>query len=299
MYPDCSINQESDLSERVPAVKGSRPQAGRAPAGDVRESAPLSTTHIRPQIIYKAGSSILKSTKGEKMAPKGGGIRGNVSGFSKQSRHRLMVIIGGIRRNAELPSFVTLTYPCEFPSVEKAKRDLKIFLQRLNRKFGGAGFIWKLEPQKRGAPHYHLLVWGVDNSILYGWVLKNWHEIAGNGDRMHYLFHAGLLPDTQKCVTKVYSWKGVWSYASKYLGKTFDVAEWGQKWTGRFWGIGNRVNIPFGEDVVFDTSWREVVKLMRFQRRFSGIKKGNGNSLTIFCDADQWISKLDIKVIST
>jgi len=194
---------------------------------------------------------------------------------------------------------VTLTYPCEYPTVARAKRDLKIFLQRLNRKFEKAGLIWKLEPQQRGAPHYHLLVWGIDNAILFGWVLKNWHEIAGNGDRNHYLFHAGLLPDSQKCVTKVYSFNGVWSYASKYLGKTFDVAQWGQKWTGRFWGIVNRENIPFGEEVTFETSIHEVINLMRFQRRFSGIKRAHGNSLTIFCDADQWIQKLNIQVITT
>jgi hypothetical protein len=32
---------------------------------------------------------------------------------------------------------------------------------------------------------------------------------------------------------------------------------------------------------------------MRFQRRFAKIKKGSGNSLTIFCDADQWVSNIN------
>ena len=43
------------------------------------------------------------------------------------------------------------------------------------------------------------------------------------------------------------SFKGVWFYASKYLGKTFEVAGWNSKWTGRYWAVAAPENIPFGE----------------------------------------------------
>lgn len=154
------------------------------------------------------------------------------------------------------------------------------------------GAAWKLEPQERGAPHYHLLVWNLDTADLLAWVVENWYEIAGNGDPNHKKFHAGELQGSRPCVEKVRSWNGVISYASKYLGKVFDVAEWGQKWTGRFWGIWNRQNIPFGEEREIRLSHREVCLVMRYQRRYAHIRGADRNSLTVFCDADQWISRI-------
>lgn len=253
---------------------------------------PLSTAHIRPRVIYYDGASLLKTTKGRTTVQKGGGKRGKIKGFTRQSRRRLMCTIGAIRKNAQLPDFVTLTYPEVFPTVERAKRDIKVFLQRLERQFPDAGYIWKLEPQKRGAPHYHLLVWGCKEGELFRWVVNNWYEIAGNGDFNHWKFHAGALQGSKACVQKVKSFKGVWSYASKYIGKTFEVAEWGAQWTGRFWGIGKRDNIPFGTLVELSLNARVIVQIMRYQRRFSGIRGKDYNSLTVFCDASQWVARL-------
>jgi len=79
---------------------------------------------------------------------------------------------------------------------------LKIFLQRFKRAYPDASAIWKLEPQKRGAPHYHMLVWGVEMSEFSyssngtglpfaSWVPTIWHQIAGHGDKRHFEFHAG------------------------------------------------------------------------------------------------------------
>jgi hypothetical protein len=203
-----------------------------------------------------------------------------------------MVFIAGVRRDAELPCFVTITYPNEFPTVEGAKRDLKIFLQRMARAWPGCGAVWKLEPQERGAPHFHMLVWGMDEGMLLAWVVNNWYEIAGHGDENHRLFHLGVLANSRPCVSKVRSWRGVWSYASKYIGKTFEVAEWGGKWTGRFWGKVKTENIPLGELHMISIDREELFRLFRLERRFAHIKKQPKNSLMIFCDADQWIEKL-------
>lgn len=244
----------------------------------------------RPRAVYRENASLLKATKDGDCPQVGGGKRNGIKGFSRQSRRRLLNTIGSVRRDADLPYFITLTYPDRFPTVERSKRDLKVFLQRFEREFPNSGLIWKLEPQERGAPHFHMLAWRVGN--ILGWVIKNWYEIAGDGDKNHFLFHAGLLRGSKPCVQKVKSFKGVWSYASKYIGKTFEVAEWGSQWTGRFWGVLNRGNIPFGKEVEIDLEIRQVFQLMRFQRRFAKIKKGNGNSLTIFCDADQWINNI-------
>ena len=87
------------------------------------------------------------------------------------------------------------------------------------------------------APHFHLLVWGVHQVDLFSWVVNNWYEIAGNGDVNHFRFHAGLIPGTQKCVQR--SGLGVvcGPMPLNTSEKTFEVAEWGNLWTGRFWGV--------------------------------------------------------------
>lgn len=267
----------------------------------------LSTTHIRPDegerknpfFEYYENASIFKVCKGGVSEKIGGGLRGKIGQFSYASRRRLQLKIGQIRRDAALPAFVTLTYPDVFPKDhETFKQHLAIFSKRFRRAFPKGGFVWKLEPQTRGAAHYHLLVWGCEMSKLVEFVPKAWFEIAGGGDPFHLAWHSGLLGNgNSHCVQAVRSFEGVASYASKYLGKTFEVAGWDN--VGRFWGIVARQNIPFGEKKIVEVSYSLAVVAMRYQRRFSQGKKSrkkrhktNGKSKTIFCDAGQWVNRL-------
>lgn len=284
-----------------------RVSPGREDA-ETRERASLSTAHISPlqkviklpSIEFYDGASIFKASRGGDGHQVGGGKRGDISGFSYASRRRLMVTMGKIRRDAELPAFVTLTYPGEYPAEpETWKKHLDVFFKRLKRKFHAVGAIWKMEPQERGAAHYHLLVWGCNLAELRDFVPGAWFEIAGGGDLMHYHWHCGMLGNgNTHCVQPVKSFQGVMSYASKYLGKTFEVAGW--KNVGRFWGVVNRQNIPFGQKLVFEVALAKAAVIMRYQRRFmSNSKTGKrrkikakGKSLTIFCDASQWANRL-------
>jgi len=288
------LNDSIKFSAEQAAKQGSDGGPTEARRGNRRS--PLSTAHIRPKsyVEYVRGASRLTVSRGADNTAVGGGRRGAISGFSRASRLRLMRLIAGVRRDANLPCFVTLTYPDRFPSCARAKRDLKIFLQRLRRRFEGAGAIWKLEPQARGAPHYHLLVWGVDEIDLVCWTVRAWHEIAGDGDPNHLAFHSGQLSGSRLCVEGVRSWRGVWAYASKYLGKTFVVAEWGDKWTGRFWGVCNRSGIPFGETIRLDVAYAHAVVWMRYQRRFAHLRGRRMPTVTTFCDADQWVGRMAI-----
>ena len=84
-----------------------------------------------------------------------------------------------------------------------------------------ASAIWKLEPQQRGAPHFHLLVWGICFSAssapcpncspiyrppLFPTAVPRWFEIVGNNDPRH------LAAGTR--VEAVRSRNGVMRYAS-------------------------------------------------------------------------------------
>lgn len=157
--------------------------------------------------------------------------------------------------------------------------------------FPDIGLIWKLEPQERGAPHYHMMAWGAAEHDLFFFTVSAWYEIAGDGDQNHLAFHMGALGN-QPCVQQVRSREGVMRYASKYLAKTFDVAGWDEIYPGRFWGLSRKENIPFGEDMVMYITKKDAHVWMRYQRRFAKLKSRDYSSLTTFCLADQWVENI-------
>ncbi len=217
-----------------------------------------------------------------------GGVRRAISGFSSGSRRRLLQKIHQLDTvKAGLPLFVTLTYPAVFPTSGRVvKRDLDTFLKRVKRAYHSEtspvwGF-WKLEPQQRGAPHLHLLVWGVapfphraDPDVyqeqvrgVWRWrsscpcplcfVRVAWFEVVGSGDPKH--LQAGTRTE------RVKTWNGVTAYASKYLGKRFqDVSVIWQE-VGRFWGIFGRRYLPVNFAYVKLTA-RGFFMLRRYARR--------------------------------
>lgn len=299
------LKRRQDISESVSESSG----AGVAPVGvrRVSEAPPLSTVHIRPKVEYRRGASVIRSVRGhikldaagDEDRKKIGGQRGNITTFSFASRRRQQRELAGVRRDAPLPSFITLTYPNNFPDAKQAKRDLKVFNQRFVRQFPDLGACWKLEPQMRGAPHFHMLAWGVSSADLFSWIPENWFDIAGGGDKYHLRWHMGLLGgDNVPCVSSVENYEHMQRYVTKYLSKSFEVSEWAEQWTGRYWGFLKKINIPFGEWVKVDLHQREVYDLQRLQRRFANIKSRGGNTLTTLCDAEQWVNKLFLGVVN-
>ena len=310
---DMTTRIYSDHVSRVLARAATARSGGGTGTTQKREAferGSLSTAHISPEvnkklpnIEYYEGASIFKASPGGTGEQIGGGVRGQIDGFSYASRRRLMQTIGKVRRDADLPAFVTLTYPFDFPEDPKVvKRDLDNFFKRLRRKFKNeAGAIWKMEPQERGAAHFHLMIWGADLQELKAWVPAAWFEVAGQGDTKHFFWHMGMLGNgNEHCVQQVRSFAGVWSYAAKYLGKSFLIAGWGA--VGRFWGVFNRGKIPFGEKVVLEVSKAKTTVVLRYMRRFMRVSRSAGRlkkritvrkgGLSMFCDASQWAIRL-------
>ncbi len=208
----------------------------------------LSTTHISPRgnkatdkwaVEVSVGGTLL-SVKGRKALGKapGGGIRGEVSGFSRGSRRRLMRKIASIdrERQRDIPIFGTLTYPSVWPDdPSRWKRDLDTWGKRLMRRYPKAYVIWKLEPQQRGAPHFHLVIFGVP-WMDKDWLSQSWYDVVASGDEKH--LRAGTR------IENIRSWRGVMSYASKYTAKVIDELPPGWESVGRMWGIIGRKNMP-------------------------------------------------------
>jgi len=161
----------------------------------------------------------------------GGGVRGKIKGFSPQSRRRMLHLLNQVPKKAHQGAlWVDLTYPGDYPSQQASKQHLDAFGKRLLRKFPKASVVWRLELQKRGAPHYHLLVYGIP-FLPKRWLSRVWYEIVGSGDVRH------LAVGTR--VGRVRSFRQAIGYASKYIAK----CEPDQAGTeGRVWGVLGRKN---------------------------------------------------------
>jgi hypothetical protein len=218
----------------------------------------------------------------------GGGGRSYVSGFSQASRLRLMRLASTLRRDC-VPIFITLTYPGVYPESPKQwKRDLDKFCKRVRRRFPDSAMIWKLEPQKRGAPHYHMLTYGVYEipDDFRSWLSEAWYQVVGSGDERH--LRAGAR------VEYLRSYRGAISYAAKYMDKTIDdmPESWGRP--GRFWGVAGREYLPVGEVIEVPITWSESCILQRWLRRYAGLPGRDRRTETIFVDvAERWLCALD------
>lgn len=166
----------------------------------------------------------------------GGGRRGAVKEMSRASRRRLVQRLGQIDARIEVPKMLTLTYPGSWScDGRKWKRDLKAFRKRWEVKYGQGYGVWVLEPQGRGAPHFHLILWGVE-WVDIPWVKLAWYEVVGSGLPAHLV--AGIK------VEQVRSWRGVSSYVAAYLGKKKHEVPESWEHQGRFWGEWNKDASP-------------------------------------------------------
>lgn len=177
--------------------------------------------------------------------------RGEIKGFTARSRRRLFELMHSIE--FDNPLLITLTYP-EYPTDGRVfKAHLKAFREVWTRAYGRSRVIWKLEFQKRGAPHYHLLsldVPHVDIPRLGG----AWCRIAGieGQEGTWQAFDVKSKDKDGKDLANPVA------YISKYIGKTTELED-GQDITnvGRFWGawwvkknVLARLDIPKGMEVI-------------------------------------------------
>lgn len=189
------------------------------------------------RLVYAKGGSVAR-LKGPKLsATSARGKRGTITLFSRASQQRLRVLLASINRDKAqyLPLLLTLTYPSEWsPAPTDWKRDLDTFSKRLAREYPAAAAVWVLEFQKRGAPHFHLLVFGVAR-IDYRWLGRAWYEIVGSGDEKH--LRAGTR------VEQARKWNALQAYVSKYVSKNESKDLPVPDGVGRWWGVLGRSNL--------------------------------------------------------
>jgi len=223
-----------------------------------------------------------------------GGGRGVIRAFSRAARRRLMRFMARLKVRKIRATFITLTFS-EMVTHERAKTCFKRFTMRLRRAYSQASAVWRLEYQpKRGAIHYHLLVFG----------LPFWKQA-----------------ELQKCweacteeyksivdIRLVHGARSVMAYVSKYIAKVDDQTTTslddgsyqharGEPALSRFWGWINKELLPLGQVLTGVLTDRQTIKsLSSFMWALIGSDNPyNSISAHLFADNARWLCERAIE----
>jgi hypothetical protein len=211
-----------------------------------------------------------------------GGIRGKIRGFSRVSRRNLLRLLASINRTAFRAFkgrviFITLTYPTDYPKDPKVcKGHLEALRQRLDREYGDFATFWRMGIQKRGAWHFHVLLF-VPPSFgslkdLRHFVSTSWYKVCGE------VGEGNLLAGTS--VEEIRTWRKATSYVEKYMAKEEEFPEGIE--TGRIWGVWNKKFLPIQWETV-KVSLKDAFRIRRIYRRLARRKSsGSLRRLTVF-----------------
>lgn len=214
--------------------------------------------------------------------------------WSRKSRNNMRrafceIDYGPFFARGEVPAMVTLTYSGAWtvvaPNGRATKRHLHLFRKRFERAWGRVlRCIWKLEFQRRGAPHYHLMMVPPHGKARRGrnagrkfkqWLSHTWAEIVAHPDPIEFELHLGAgtridyadglkATDPQRVAT--YFAKHGSFRAKEY--QHIVPAEWQTPGDGpgRFWGYMNMRRIVHGVELDHDRATIAARTLRRWAR---------------------------------
>lgn len=254
---------------------------------------PTNPFNRKPVVTVTAQGRLLqvKAHLDEDDIRRGGGRRGSVTEFTAQSRLRLFRMLARIKAPESKGyrsrvSFLTLTTrEIYHPRVFKVY--LFRLLRRLKQKYPTMAVVWRLEYQKRGAPHCHCILYNAPY-IKKDWIAQAWAKITGE-----------LKPFTR--IEMVRAYRQLMSYASKYVGKVeaeggFNSVTYSDKTEGlsaceletpgRVWGVYNRAALPFDveetAEIPQDGTWWLIRAYCR--RFFPWVQEDSMLGFTVFID---------------
>lgn len=259
--------------------------------------------------------------------------RSRVREWSRKSRARMLRAFAeldyrAVQEQPGVAAMVTLTYPGEWlsvaPTFAASKRHLRLLMKRWAREFGyrPAG-LWKLEFQRRGAPHYHLFVSvpyrARDGRTFERWLSDTWAAVVDHQDpeqrRRHVAAGTGVDFGAASTCTDA---RRLAVYFLKHGTKTTDGKEYQNApplaWdiqadmttgevvddggTGRFWGYWGMKR----ERAAVDVSVRDYYNLRRLLRRWAksqgrtvrglGARGGNAGGWQLVNDGARFAAQL-------
>jgi hypothetical protein len=199
-----------------------------------------------------------------------GGKRGKVVTLSDASRRNLMLYLAKLNREAKAFT-MALTLPGDVQFLTSAKVHLvfKKLCNRLtaSRLFPSVGFVWKRELQRRGALHYHLLLYGLEHdetrAAFQRWIAGNWNDLVcaslsdeEKGKHLRWHLHAKNMEAVRGNIAR---------YFAKYLGKPLEIVR--EEIPGRWWGKVNAKALPLSEIAEMPLPARAAVIAHRIARK--------------------------------
>jgi len=228
---------------------------------------------VTGMLVYRGDVAVIK--RGESsMASITRGDRKKITMLSKKARTRLAFI--ALATPIEFHSMMTLTYGPTVPlDGEIVKHNLWTFLRQLRIKYD-CDYLWVIEFQRRGAPHFHLIT-TVQNisQIDRVWMAATWLQCLGYGDLP---FRDNGLDDDEieegQKIWRVHTHKSAWEnirekdggvhYMVKYATKTYQkTVPTAYQNVGRFWGCSYNVSrdiAPMHEFTADETTIRDTLE---------------------------------------
>lgn len=223
--------------------------------------------------------------------PWSGGERCAITEFSEKARKHMLEKVSRLDWSSKRATFITLTYHEIEPSAKVCKTHLRALLKRLYRRYGDMAVLWRLELQKRGAWHFHLIIWGLPY-IEKKELLKFWREITGQ------------KTITQIDIKLIDNARKARAYISKYLGKAQVEAildYMTNQAVGRFWGFENRKNLVWSIRSCYSVRLRTGYYEFKTAARGHWGKVGFGAKVgfTLFVDDVKSWEQLLLALVST
>lgn len=199
-----------------------------------------------------------------------GGKRGKVVTLSDASRRNLMLYLAKMNRDAKAFTMaLTLPGDTQFLTSKKVHIAFKSVCNRLtaSRLFPKVSFVWKRELQRRGALHYHLLLYGLEHeetrAAFQRWISRNWNALVcvdlsdeEKGKHMRWHLHLKNMEAVRGNIAR---------YFAKYLGKPLvSVCE---EIPGRWWGKINTKALPLSDVAEMHLPVRAAVIAHRVARK--------------------------------
>lgn len=216
--------------------------------------------------------------------------------FDGKKRKRMLDCLNQWRMPMRNMIFLHLTYPGEYPlNWQVWKTDLKRFKALLLHKWPDAQGMWKLELQRRGAPHYHMIIdlgETADLRRVRAWVDAAWARIAHMNDEFQGKYACR--------VEWVSSIRHAQNYVAKYMnkpnyapvdddGEIKTLADLGET-IGRQWGKIGKLDCSFSDEIPMSRKASTFVRLTmalelawRGARGARGLLSGRGRgSFTVY-----------------
>lgn len=208
--------------------------------------------------------AVVSSTRRSPTGSDPSGTGGVITEWSRKSRSAMCRTFAELDyspliESGRVPAMVTLTYPGDWevvaPDGASVKRHMVLWRKRFQREYGEAArYIWKLEFQRRGAPHIHLwmappMTPGRSGRGFAHWLSETWAQVVDHPDTEQKARHllAGTAIDVRNGL-KACDPKRLAIYFTKHSSPNLHgdkeyqhiIPElWRQagRGPGRFWGV--------------------------------------------------------------